>query len=273
MSQAESSSGDHGRYVQINDINMYYEEYGSGDPLILLHGGTVSSSMWKPFIPFFAQHFRVITPDSRGHGRTNNPKGELNYRLMADDVIDLAKALAITKPFICGYSDGGQVALEIGMHYPKMTQSLVVIAAWYRFSESYLKHIKSLGFEESGMVNLDQAIKADPDLVALWKVEHSHGNDPDYWQDLLKQISTMWWTPLDYTPDDFRKISEPTLILVGDRDGVVPVEEAVEIYRFIPNSELSILPNATHRANAKQAELIMNIVLDFFIRHNTSSTQ
>ncbi len=90
--------------------------------------------MWQTHTPFFARHFRVIAPDSRGHGRANNPTGEFSYRLMADDVVALVQALGLTKPLICGYSDGGQTALEIGMRYPNLAAALVVGAAWYRSS-------------------------------------------------------------------------------------------------------------------------------------------
>jgi len=129
MVQKHSFSAEQGRYILVNGLKMYFEECGSGKPLILLHGGTVTSSMWKIHIPFFAQHFRVFAPDSRGHGRTNNPTGEFSYRLMADDVAAFVQAMGLTKPFICGYSDGGQIALEIGMCYPNLAAALVVGAA------------------------------------------------------------------------------------------------------------------------------------------------
>ena len=83
MAQADTNSIQKGNYVQANGLNMYYEEYGNGEPLILLHSGTSTSRMWRPHIPFFAEHFRVIALDSRGHGRTNNATGVLSYVAMA----------------------------------------------------------------------------------------------------------------------------------------------------------------------------------------------
>jgi pimeloyl-ACP methyl ester carboxylesterase len=77
----------------------------------------------------------------------------------------------------------------------------------------------------------------------------------------------MWWTPLDYTAEDFEKITKPTLILLGDRDGIIELEQAVEMYQLIPSAELAILPNATHFSAG--SELTMNIVLDFLLRHST----
>ena len=271
MNQTNATSTEHERYVLANGLNMYYEEYGSGKPLILLHGGTATSSMWKPYVPSFAKHFRVITPDSRGHGRTNNPTGEFSYRLMADDVAAFAQALSLTKPFICGKSDGGQIALEIGIHYPNLTTGLVIGAAWYKFSETYLNFIKESPFEGPGIVNIERIQKEFPDWVGVLKTEHARIDDPEYWQTLLRQISTLWWTPLNYTAQDFQQVIDPTLILMGDRDETVPVEQAVEMYHLIKKAELTILPNATHGSTI--SELSMNIVLDFLVRHSTPNEQ
>jgi pimeloyl-ACP methyl ester carboxylesterase len=74
-----------GQYVKVNDLTVYYETFGTGEPLVLLHGGTATRRMWEKFVPAFAKHFKVIAPDTRGHGKTDNPSGEFGFRLMADD--------------------------------------------------------------------------------------------------------------------------------------------------------------------------------------------
>ena len=98
MSSAET-------YVEANGLRVYFEIYGEGEPLLLIHGGTCRS--WASHLPAFAEHFRVFTPDSRGHGSTDNPAGELGYRMMAADVAALIKALGLRRPLVLGYSDGG----------------------------------------------------------------------------------------------------------------------------------------------------------------------
>ena len=115
-----------GAYVQANDLNIHYERRGVGEPLILLHGGTLTGKMWEPYLPALSQHFEVITPDSRGHGKTDNPAQTLSYRAMADDVAAFIQALGLSQPLISGYSDGGQIALELGMHYPNLVKGLIV---------------------------------------------------------------------------------------------------------------------------------------------------
>jgi len=271
MSQTDVILPQPGQHIQVNGLNMYYEDYGDGRPLILLHGGTVTSQMWQPFLSTFVPHFRVITPDSRAHGKTNNPAGALSYRLMADDVAAFIQALNLTKPLVFGYSDGGQIALEIGMRYSTLTGPLVIGAAWYKFSPTYTRVLGASVFESPGMVNIERIQHESPEWVDELKNDHSRTDDPDYWQTLLKQISTMWWMPLDYTEEDFQKITAPTLILLGDRDGFVELQQAVKMYHLIKNAELLILPNATHFSALN--ELSMRMVLDFLLRHSTLTEQ
>jgi pimeloyl-ACP methyl ester carboxylesterase len=271
MTDNDSSFPQQGHYINLNGLNIYYEDYGSGVPLILLHGGTSTSQTWQPFLPLFTPQFRVITPDSRAHGRTDNPSGVLSYHQMADDVAGLIQALNLEKPLVFGYSDGGQVALELGMHYPGLCTALVVGAAWYKFSDTYLDTMYLAGFESPGGVNFEHIQRDSPDWVDEMKHDHVSSPDPDYWKTLLKQISALWWTPLDYTIDDFLKISEPTLVLLGDRDGIVELQQAVEMYQLIPNAELFVIPHADHFT--AKTELSMRIVEDFLLRHSSPAGQ
>src|SRR5215212_3642358 len=95
MTAATSSSSASGRSIDVNGVVLYYKEQGEGDPLILIHGGLVSSAMWQAVRPHLIDGFRVITPDSRGHGWSTNPTGELSYPLIADDVAALIAAPAL----------------------------------------------------------------------------------------------------------------------------------------------------------------------------------
>ena len=264
---ARASSPQNGQYVEANGLNMYYEEYGSGQPLVLLHGGMAAGKNVEHLIPAFSKQFRVIVPDSRGHGKTNNPSGKFSYRLMADDVAAFIEALDLKQPSLCGWSDGGQIALELGMNYPDTMKCMVVGAAWYRFSEQYQMMLKAMGWESLGTVNLEKVTQALGPMADMWRTFHATPDEPDRWEKLATQISTMWWTPLGYTADDFQKVKTPTLILIGDRDQIIPVEEAVEMYRFIPGSELAIVPNANHGLPMARAELFTTIVLDFLLHY------
>ena len=259
-----------GKYVKANGLNIYYEEYGSGKPLILLHGGTQTSAGWHEDVPYFAEHFRLITPDSRGHGRTDNPEGELSYRRMAADIVAFIQALGLVKPFILGYSDGGQTTLEIGMRYPGIASALIAGGVYYQLSDSIIQFIRSLGFEGPGILNLETIQEKDPEMIETMKQVHVSSPNPEYWKVLLEQTSKMWLTPLDYATEDFKKITEPILVLLGDRDVFSPVEQAVDMYRAIPNAELAVIPGATHATAF--SDLTKPIILDFLMRHRVNVT-
>jgi pimeloyl-ACP methyl ester carboxylesterase len=271
MTKVKKMVKQQGRYVQANGLKIYYEEYGNGKPLLLFHGGTQTSASWDEFIPALTQHFRVITPDSRGHGHTNNPEGQFSYRLMAADMAAFIKALGLEKPLVLGYSDGGQIALEIGLGYPGLTTALATGGIYYQLTGPIVKFIRTLGFEGPGMLNLEQMAKEDPEFMISLKADHVSSPDPGYWRTLLEQLSRMWWTPLDYTREDFQKITEPFLILAGDRDRFCPVEQAVDMYKLIPKAELAVFPNTTH--STALSEMTLPIIIDFLVRHRGGTNQ
>jgi pimeloyl-ACP methyl ester carboxylesterase len=112
----DSSRGGH--FIEVNGATLYYEDRGAGIPLIRIHGGLSSSATWGQLLPSLIDGFRVITPDSRGHGRSTNPSGALSYTQLANDVAALIAALGLVLPVVGGYSDGGQVVLELGARHP-----------------------------------------------------------------------------------------------------------------------------------------------------------
>ena len=232
-----------GQYVQANGLDIYYEEQGQGPPLLLIHGGALSGESWQPYLAAFAQRYRVITPDSRGHGRTANPGGAMSYRLMADDMAALIAALGLTKPRICGYSDGGQVTLELGMRYPDLPQALIVGGAYTELNEASRVWVESiLGDPRSPDVDTERFVRDNAEWAA--ELQATHG--ADNWKTLLKQIKPLWNATLNYTAEDFARVVAPTLVILGDRDGLVSVEEVVQMYRLLPNAELGVVPGAKH---------------------------
>jgi pimeloyl-ACP methyl ester carboxylesterase len=111
MSPSGYLAVDQGTYIQVNGLCMYYEAHGAGLPVILLHGGLETCQMWAQVVSALSRDYRVITPDSRGHGRTDNPAERISYPLMAEDFVQFIQALGLNKPFVAGYSDGGHTAL------------------------------------------------------------------------------------------------------------------------------------------------------------------
>jgi len=253
-------------FVEANGLRVYYEAWGAGEPLVLLHGATVTHAMWAPLLPALAEHYRVITPDLRGHGRTDNPAGEFSYRLLAEDTAAFIEALGLEHPHVCGWSDGGQVALELGMRRPSLPRSLVVGAAQYTYPDHYQAAMGLMGFMAPGVVLFDQTERAAPGFLDMVRELHCPSHGPGYEETLLNQLCTMYLTPLNYTRADFARILRPTLIIVGDRDWGIPLEEALGLYRQIPWSELAVISRGDHALPTSRPALFAAAVLDFLRR-------
>jgi pimeloyl-ACP methyl ester carboxylesterase len=266
MASQDAAGGGPGRFIPANGLDVYYEEYGAGPPLVVLHGGTVTIRQ----APTFGARFRVIAPNMRGHGRTANPTGAFSYRLLADDVAALIRALGLERPLVVGYSDGGNTALELGMRYPGIARALVVGGAWLRLSLTYIEGMRQLlGIKGESEPDVDRVEQTHAEWVAAWREAHAALGGPDYWKTLLRQMWPMWMTAHDYSEADFQRITAPTLVLLGDRDETVPTEDAVELYRLIPGAELAIVPAADHLFPRTRQPFYEAVVLDFLVRHKS----
>lgn len=252
-----------GKFVEANGLKFHYQETGSGVPLILLHGGSANLQSFDAQVPAFAEHFRVITMDSRGHGRTENPSHKMSYALMADDVIAFADALKLDKPLVLGYSDGGQIGIELGVRYPDRVRALVLGGTVDHFDEKYFETLKGWGFLAPGSVDLS---KMDEGWREYMVTAHPQG-DADYWKTLMKDLSYMWLDPIHYSDEDFQKMTPPTLLVMGDRDDAGGVDQAVGMFKRLPNAELFIVPNADHGGGGEKMSDPM--VVDFLKRHST----
>ncbi len=255
-------------YIEANGIRMHYEETGNGTPLVLLHGGNLNANFnWKSYYPIFSQHFRVIAPDSRGHGKSDNPTKEFSCRLMCDDIVALIKELELDRPLVVGYSDGGHIALEIGIEYPETARAIIAGGVLAEISKDYIDCMKSWGVNGPGDVDFNKYQATFPRFVPILEEIHSSVYGKDYWKELFTNLSKLWMDPNEFPGDRVRKISVPTLILNGDRDEIGPLDDPIRIFRMIPNGELSIIPNADHMAVLSQVDMFSKVMLDFLKRH------
>jgi pimeloyl-ACP methyl ester carboxylesterase len=260
--------GPAGAHIEANGLRINYEVYGEGESLLLIHGGTATAQSWALHLPAFAEHFRVFAPDSRGHGRTDNPTGELDYRLMADDVAALIGALGLHRPLVLGYSDGGQIALELGIRYPGLARALVLGGTQFRFSEAYLEAVRRLlGITDGKEVDPEKLEREQPEWVAYLREAHGHVYGPEYWKTFVQQIASLWLTPLRYDSEDLAAVTDPVLVLIGDRDEGASPEETVELFRLLSNAELAIAPASDHGFIEANAGLFDALALDFLMRH------
>ena len=262
-----TSLNDQGAYAQVNGLNMYYETYGEGIPLILLHGGFETCQMWAPVIPTLSTNYQVFAPDTRGHGRTDNPSGEFSYPLMAEDFAQFIDALNLMDPLIIGYSDGGETALHMAMAYPGLARCYMIGAIFNFMTDEWRQMMGGfLGFEGPGIVNFERVMRTNAEFVRSLEEKHDVFHEPGYWKSLLTQASLAWWEPPIHSPADFAKITDPALFWCGDRDVFCPPEQSLEIYRMVDNAELAIIPNADHFTMAGQFDLAAMILLNYIKR-------
>jgi pimeloyl-ACP methyl ester carboxylesterase len=252
-----------GNFVNANGIKIFYESVGSGKSLIFLHGSMGTSQVWKPYVPILSNDFKIILPDIRGHGKTENPGKKIDLHLMADDIVALIDSLKLDKPFLCGWSGGGDIGLDIAMRYPNSVTRLIVGGITLRVTETALASLKAMGLEGPGQINFEQAEKAIPQLTNQWKKDHIQS--PLHWKELLTRVSFEMINPTLPANEDLKQITLPTLIIWGDRDQFLPVEDAVELYRLIPNAQLAVVPNADHFVTRTKVRLFAELVKEFIL--------
>lgn len=258
-------------YAEINDIRMYYEAQGEGEPLILLHGalGAVLpgvQSGWAALLPDLAARYRTFSLEHRGHGRTDNPAGRLSYAQIADDVARFIELLDLTRTHLAGFSDGGTVGLALGMTRPDLLRSLVCIGANYCVDDQLRDAIEL--FDAATME------RNHPEIAADLARRHDAYHYPGYWRELVRQVRENAENELDWAEDDLRRIPVPTLLITGEADMFdVGLNQTFAMRRNIPDAELLILNHAgmdgmaNHRVQSTRANIVGPVVLDFFDRH------
>ena len=264
LSQSQSNQG---VYVQANGLHMYYETYGEGIPIILLHGGLETCQMWAPIIPLLSKSYQVFTPDTRGHGRTDNLSGKFSYSLMAEDITQFIDALGLKDPLMVGYSDGGETVLHMAMAYPGLARGYMIGAIFNSMTVEWRQMMQGfLGLEGSGIVDIERVMQTNADFVQSLEEKHDVYHEPGYWKSLLIQVSQAWWEPPVRSQADFAAITDPILFWCGDRDVFCPPEQTLEMYRMVNKAELAIIPNADHFTMAGQFEIAAMILLNFIKR-------
>ena len=251
--------------VIANDLTIYYEESGSGDPLILLHGSMGSSAVWHPYLPVFAAHGQVIAPDLRDHGRTTfTPDFDLAKMAAqnAADVVGLLDALAIDRAVLCGWSRGGVIALRTAYLYPDRVSGLIVGGVTLEVTDAMRATLYAMGLDGPGQPNLARAQQTIPDIVARW--QQTHVQTEDHYIRLIERMSHgMFKSATMPSKAELATIETSTLIVWGDRDQFLPVEQAVTLYRWMPTAQLAVIPNADHMVTRTHQAEFGRIVTNF----------
>lgn len=233
-------------YITVNGASIFYSVYGSGKPVILLHGGRSTGNIaFEKLIPILEDKFMVYVPDARGHGRSSNPAGFLSYRQMAEDYIAFIKELHIEKPTIIGWSDGGQVILEMIL-IDSTVAKFITYGTLATATQEFLDHMKFLlpALEES--TSDEWYVKIWGDYIEIMKKEFGYVYGEEYYKEYFRQMVKMWLDADAYPGSKLDGKSADLIIVHGDRDQAVPLEQAFNIYKMVKDSQLLVIPNANH---------------------------
>lgn len=230
-----------GKYVAVNGVKLYYEIYGKGTPLLMIHGNGGSFACFENQVTEFSKHFKVILVDCRGRGNSSYQKGvELTFDLQVEDINSFLNKLNIQKTNILGWSDGGIIGLLLAIKHPEKVNKLVTSGA---------------NIFPEGVIDFEGMKKTATDLETKNK---NHVNDLDIDLNNLD----LKYPNLKFT--DLNVIKSKTLIIAGDHD-VIKSEHTLKIFESIPNAQLAILPNSSHAALIENSKLFNEIVLHFLM--------
>ena len=214
---------------------MYYEEYGVGKPLVLLHGFGGCAQNWHPFTAKLSERHRLIVVDLRGHGHSTNPENKFTHREAASDVFLLLEKLGIGHFSAMGISSGGMTLLHMATSQPKRIDSMVLISATSCLPDPARAIMRGASFENM------------PQQVQEMYRECAKRGDAQIRQ-LIMQFNALHknYDDMNFTAQSLSTITARTLVVHGDRDRFFPVEIPVSIYRSIPDAALWIIPGGDH---------------------------
>lgn len=227
-----------GKYVNINGAKIYYEEYGKGEPLLLINGNGYDIKMMGNQIDYFKNKYRVIIADNRGNGKSELNTDSLTYKQIAEDWDGLVKYLKLDSINIIGWSDGGIVALKMGIKGKSKIKKIVTMGANLR-PDSTAVHSWAVKFVIEEREKIESKIQ-EKDTTQNWYLQ--------------KQLLGLMGDQPNIPIKDLSKIKAKVLIIAGDED-IIRGEHSLEMYENIPQAQLCIMPGETHFAPASNSEL------------------
>ncbi|WP_426478259.1 alpha/beta fold hydrolase [Chryseobacterium sp. CBSDS_008] len=251
-------------FAPVNGIKVYYEIYGNGKPIVLLHGAFMTiDTNWGELIPELSKNRKVIALELQGHGHTSFSERKLSHAALASDVTKVMDYLKIDKADVAGYSFGGEVAYQLAIQSPERLNKLVIISSTYK-TKGWLPEVnKAL----EGM---------KPELFTnspMHTAYNAVAPDKTKWTKFLEQMMASARQPFDLGDDNISKIPVPVLIIAGDNDGLDKTELS-KTYKLLggdvfadmgamPKSQMAIAPGQTHVSLIMQTALILNYLNEF----------
>jgi pimeloyl-ACP methyl ester carboxylesterase len=238
-----------GRYVQVKDAKIYYEVYGKGLPIVLLHGGLFGSTVeFSDFIDQLKKNYQVIAISTRGHGKSELGTEPLTLEQRANDAIAVINAVTKDSVTVIGFSDGGYSAYKLGAMYPDRVKKMIVIGAG-----EIRPGLREFKFTAKQAMEMDKA---------YWQQQLKLMPEPNRVEDLFTQVANCY-NNVTVSKDLLSTIKCPVLVMAGDGDGGNPVERVVSAGRYIPKHQICIIPNTGHGCFLENFEAAWASILPF----------
>jgi len=271
-------------FAIVNGVKLSYRIYGTGFPVILIHGYGAKKEIWKPQIVDLSKRFKVIAFDLRGTGESDRPNIHYTMKMLAEDVNGLTDFLLIEKAHIIGRSFGGMIAQNFTLLFPQKVEKLVLIATNYGRAETEwveipkngrleevetLKHDPLKAFKQKSKwvfhIKFRKEMEANPTkkfygIFSMEDLIRESTINPSRPQDIINQAEAM---KTHYTLEKLSEINSKTLLIAASHDRQTPVSVMIEMNNRIPNSELKIINKAGHFMTLSRASEVNNIILDF----------
>ena len=218
-------------YVLLDGMKMYYEVYGSGNPLVLIHGGgSTIDTTFSNIIPLLAENRQVIAMELQAHGRSGDRDAPLSFAQSANDVVALMTHLGIDKADVLGFSNGGQVLIEMGLRHAERIRKMILVSTFYKRNaapDSFWNYFEDATLDTMPAILKDSFLKVNGDPQGLQNM---------FDKDVRQMQNFTGWTD-----EQLQSIGLPVLIMNATMD-VSSMEHAMEMHRNLPHSELVILP-------------------------------
>lgn len=261
--QSKESKG----YSEVNGIKMYYEIYGQGEPLVLLHGGgsTIQTTFGR-IIPMLAKHRKLIAVELQAHGRTSDRAADASFEQDADDVATLLQHLNIDKADFFGFSNGGTTCVQIATRHPQIVNKIILGSALCKRSgmpAQFWDFMKQAKLSNMPAELKEAYLQVSPNPAGL-QIMHD--------KDAKRMVNFK-----DIPDEQVKSIKAPTFIIIADQDVIQP-EHAIEMHRQIANSELAIIPGVhgeyieeitTLKSNSKEARFVIPMLESFLDKGRT----
>ncbi|HLN53669.1 MAG TPA: alpha/beta hydrolase [Lentimicrobium sp.] len=246
-----------GKYADVNGIKIYYEIYGEGEPLLLLHGNSGSIENFTYQIPELSKHFKVVAVDSRAQGRTTDSDQEITYALMASDMAGLIDQLNLGKVNVVGFSDGGNIGLELAYAHPEKILKVVTAGANYSH-ENFIALPDSVVMDPADPLIQKTSVMRENFSTLMKRLSPDTTRLPIIRQ---KLTSLMEKYP-NFTPEQLKTIHVPFLVIAGDHD-IISMDHTISLFNYLPETQLFIVPHTSHLALIENPEFINSEIIRF----------